>query len=250
MKFVHILVFLAVCLVFAPCESIKISRKRLRQLRKIINDTDLAKLPGGAKAIAAAIREIRGVDSCDPNVCFAIDGSASLGRDDFELQKQFVAIIAAIVGAEEGAQFAAVQYGLSNKKIRNLRGNPDNFLLLLERAKWARARRTFIGAGLAYCVSQLGRRRGEPSKIVVLGDGRSTYGDLGGLLSPGAIADGFRARSPANRICTVAVGFSDTSLFEEIADDSSLVLEVGDWPRVLNILRELVRDICYRPPDF
>lgn len=250
MKLVHILAFLAMCLVFTPSSSIEISDKRLKELREIINNTDLAKMPGGDKLIAAAIREIRGVDSCDPNVCFAIDGSASMGKKDFELQKQFVAIIAAIVGAEDGAQFAAVQYGLSNKKIRNLRGNADNFLLLLERAKFAKARRTFIGAGLAYCVSQLGRRRGEPSKIVILGDGRSSYGDVDGLLGPGAIADAFRGRSPANRVCTVAVGFSDTSLFEEIADDEDSVLEVGDWPRVLNILRELVRDICYRPPDF
>lgn len=250
MKFVHVLLLLALCLLAAPSDGIRISPRRLRKLRRIINSTRLATLPGGPRLIAAAIREIRGVTSCDPNVCFAIDGSASLGEEDFNLQKDFVAIIAAIVGAEPGAQFAAVQYGLVNKPIRNLRFNPDNFLLLLEAAEFARARRTFIGAGLAYCVSQLGRRRGEPSKIVVLGDGRSTYGSLTGALSPTAIADRWRARSPANRVCTVAVGFADTSLFEQIADNPGLVLEVTDWMRVLNILRELIRDICARPPIF
>lgn len=243
MKACHVLL-LFVALLFVTRTQAQLSEERLRQLRRIISNTTLANLPGGDAAIAGAIREVRGADGCDPNICFAIDGSRQLGRRDFELQLDFLAIIVSIVGADPRAHFAGTQYGLRNRPIRAIRGNAEDFLFDLEDVRYLRSRRSFIGGGVSYCFQQLNQRRGEPAKMVVFGDGRSSYGRLGGPLGPAALAADFRSRSPANVVCAVAVGFSRTDLFIDITQDADLVLKVTEWEKVLSILRALVRDIC------
>lgn len=249
MKLAFVFVIVVAFFFASPCQA-EIDEDRLEELQAIIKDLTLAEQPGGAKKIAAAIREVRGADGCDPNICFAIDGSKALGKADFELQLQFIAIVTAIVGADERAHFSGVQYGLRNRIIRNIRGNADDFLLDIEDTKWLKAKKSFIGGGVSWCVQQLQNRRGEPSKMVIFGDGRSSYGGLGGALGPAALAADFRSRSPANAVCAVAVGSSRTDLFNEITQDKSLVLTVKDWSKVLDVLRALVRNICEVEPEF
>lgn len=81
--------------------------------------------------------------------------------------------------------------------------------------------------------------------MVLFGDGRSTYRDLGRPLGPAALAANFLSRSPANAVYAVAVGFSETDAFNDIVDgDPSLVHKVEEWPKMLNILPALVKNLC------
>lgn len=235
---------LLAALLLIPRSEAKFGGRRFRELIKIMRDTDLAKMPGGAAAIAAAIRQVRIADGCQPYLCFAIDGSRQLGKD-FELQQQFLAIVSVIVSADERTDFSGVQYGRRNKAIRRLRGDIDGFLLDVERMRWQRSRVSFISGGIAWCANQLAFRRGGAKKIVLFGDSRTSYRNLGGLLSPAALIATFRHQSPDNEVCAVAVGFSPMYRFTNIIGrDPISILKVTEWSRSLEILPALVRDIC------
>lgn len=194
------------------------------------------------------------LDGCDPNICFALDGSGSIGEENYEIQRQFVLLLTAIIGANDRASFAAVQYGLVNEPISNLDRNAERFIVKLLKSEYQAAPTTFVGAGLGYCISQLLRRRGEPAKLVIFGDGGATLGAQTGPLSPKSLANFFRRRSPANRICAVAVNYPrKPRLFIDIVGGrkkKNLVVDVNGWPTILNQLRELIRTICERPPLF
>lgn len=193
----------------------------------------------------------RFLDGCNPNICFALDGSASIGRDNYEVQKEIVLLIAAIIGANDEATFSAVQYGFVNSPICNVDGDAERFISKLKASEYQDASETFVGAGLAYCISQLATRTGEPAKILLFGDGGATLGRLTGPLSPTSLADSFRARSPDNRVCAVTVNFpTKPPLFVEIVggeDNRNLVTDVEGWPPILNRLEDFIRNICEGP---
>lgn len=109
------------------CEAKVIKKLRLKERQGIINGENpspLKKLEGYRNAIAAAKREVRRADRCDPNVCFAIDGGRNLGEKDFQLQLLLVGLISELVNTGRGrdrARYTGVQYGISRKAItRNL----------------------------------------------------------------------------------------------------------------------------------
>lgn len=238
MKLNRVFVLLAAFLLITPSEA-EFSRKRLRGLNKIIQDMDLVKTPGSAAAIAAAIREVRHPVGCDPDICFVLDGSRQIGENAFKLQLQFVKIVSAIVGVDDGARFLGVQYGRENRVIRKTRGNVDHFLVDIDRTKWQKARRSSIGAGVAWCSRKLLRLR---SKIVLFGDGKSSYRRNP---NPAAIANVFLRSSPTHAMCALAVGFSHRDLFTDIVGgDPSFVSKVTEWSRVMDILPALVKNIC------
>ena len=185
-------------------------------------------------------------NGCKPRICFALDGSGSIFPSEWREQKEFVLLVAAIIGVDPDARFAAVQYGLSLKKISLLTRKIDEFLLDVDAAKQAKAPRTFIAAGLGFCISQFTSGRGQPSKIVLLGDGRSNFGG-----NPVPIARNWRNRYPGYRICAVEVGFFPKKrALRKITGSKKLVLQVDDWFKVVDILRDLVEEICELPPDF
>ena len=167
-----------------------------------------------------------------------------MGRADFERQLEFLVVVTSLVGFDTNARFAGTQYGLRNRVIRNIRANSEDFLLDLEQVRYLRSRRSFIGDGVSYCIQQLNKRRGEPAKMIILGDGRSSYGRLSGPFGPAALAADFRSRSPSNTVCAVAVGFSRTDLFNDITQDPKLVFKVTEWPKILGIIGDLVRNMC------
>lgn len=253
MKLTHlILAILAAIFLCTPSVAV-INPRRQERLLRIANKTALVQ--NNQQLFEQAFGIIRRLlDGCDPNVCFALDGSGSLGPDNYEIQRQFVLLLAAIIGANPRASFAAVQYGLVNVPISNLDRNAPRFIQKLLSSQYQGAPTTFVGAGLAACISQLLRRRGEPAKLVIFGDGGANIGAETGPLSPPSLADFFRRRSPANRICAVAVDFPrKPPLFVDIVGgraNRSLVTDVEGWPLILNQLRDLIRTICERAPEF
>ena len=171
----------------------------------------------------------------------AIDGSRQMGRAVFELQLDFAAIVTILVGIGKSVRFSGTQYGLRNRVVGNLRSNATDFLLDHEKVRYLRSRRSFIAGGVNYCLQQLNRHRGELAKIIILGDGRSSHGRLGG---PAALAAEFCSRSPNNTVCTVAVGFSRTNIFNDITQDPNLFFKVTEWETILQIIGDLVRNMC------
>lgn len=252
MKAVHIF-FLVATFLLATVSQAKVVESEREKLLRIARKTALVSNNAELFERAAGVAR-RLLDGCDPNICFALDGSGSIGFRNYEIQKEFVLLIAAIVGANDKATFSAVQYGFVNEQISNVDGNAERFIQKLLVSEYQAATETFVGAGLGFCISQLGRKRGEPAKIVIFGDGGATLGGLTGPLSPASLADFFRRRSPANRVCAVAVNFpSKPPLFVDIVGgeaNRSLVTDVEGWPLILNQLRDLIRSICEETPEF
>lgn len=253
MKLSYILFGLVAIFYFITASQATVDETRREKLLRIARKTAMVRNNQELFERAAGVAR-RLLDGCDPNICFALDGSGSIGFKNYEDQREFVLLLAAIIGANDKATFSAVQYGFVNEPISNLDGNAERFIEKLLSSEYQAASRTFVGAGLGFCISQLGKRRGEPAKIVLFGDGGATLGGLTGPLSPASLADFFRGRSPANRICAVAVNFpTKPPLFIDVVGgekNRNLVTDVEGWPLILNQLRDLIRTICERPPEF
>ena len=182
---------------------------------------------------------------CNPRVCFALDGSASISRRDFRAQKDFVLLVANIISVDPRARFAAAQYGLTLSGISLLTQNIRRFLRSVNRERQLRSGRTFLAAGIGFCVSQVDRNPTAPAKIVVLGDGGSNFGG-----DPRPVARNWLLSDPSNAICAVGVGFSSTRLLRRITNRRNRVLTVDEWDRVVRILRRLVEEICGLDAEF
>lgn len=219
------------------------------KLMKSAQKTRLYRMnPRAVKSAAALARRLAA--RCAPNVCFALDGSGSMGVENYELQKEFVLLVAAIVGADDKSTFAATQYGGVNKPISRTT-DAQNFIVNLQGSEYQAAPLTFLNAGLLFCTSTLAKFRGAPAKVIVFGDGGANFGREFGPLSGRRVASKFRNRSPANEICAVTVAYEGKpQLFVDIAGARDQVVGVDGWPKILNVLRSLVRSICDRPPVF
>lgn len=115
--------------------------------------------------------------SCNVRLCFALDGSSPLSRNDYELQKDMTNVLAS-VAAIDRASFSAVQYGLVNQAISSRTQNVRTFRSRVERSSFAGASSTFVGAGLGFCISNVKRgNAGDGRKIVVFGSGQPGLGD-------------------------------------------------------------------------
>jgi len=193
-----------------------------------------------ALLIARGLRQrVIAQGSCNPNLCFALDGSGSISEADFTSQKDFVQLVAAIVGVDTDAAFAAVQYGLRNIGISSLTNDVDQFLLDVDASELEGAPRTFVAAGLGFCINELRPRTEDANKIVLLGDGRSNFGG-----NPVPIAKTFREPTGDGAICAVAVGFTDLSVLNGITGSSTRVLNIDGYFELLDILDQVVTEIC------
>ncbi|KAI0557139.1 von Willebrand factor A-like protein [Gracilaria domingensis] len=205
-------------------------------------NSPLLKDPVNQAAVSEAV-QIAVETNCDPNICFALDGSGSISEDEFELQKDFVEIIAGTVALDEESQYAAIQYGLRPRFISRLTKDADRFLLDVEGTLQLGSPRTFIAPGIAGCMRQLNRVEGEANTIILLGDGRSTFDSRDPPLDPPSIAQVFLSE-PNNSISAVAVSFPNTDMLKAITGREDRVFEVADWSKVLDVIAELVGQVC------
>ena len=139
--------------------------------------------------------------SCVVNLCFAIDGSASISDAQYNQQKSFVASVVKKLTKENKAGFAAVQYGVANIAISPFTEDETEFLQLVETSERKGATQTFVLSGINYCFSQLFRRTGALNSIVMLGDGERNFGG-----DPVDRADLFR--ETGGEVSAVAIGAS------------------------------------------
>lgn len=185
-------------------------------------------------------------NGCDPNVCFALDGSGSIDDDEWIKQKDFVQLVAAIISADPEGTYGAVQYGKGLKGI-TFRQTPDidAFLDKVESAVQMKSDVTFMAPGIASCIRMLDRPQfdNEPKKIVIIGDGDDNFDSKWWHLKPKGIISDWKLKSNTNAVCGVAVNWWDVSNFEQIVGTGN-VFKVKDWSELLTALEKLVIDIC------
>lgn len=177
---------------------------------------------------------------CNLNLCFAIDGSSSISAEEFTRVQDFVEVIWAIVGSDEGSRFAATQFGEKSEPISRLTSNRRKFIKAVIEATPVGGTHTSIGAGIRFCDGQLARSFGNANKVVVITDRRNTIGE-----DPVVRADNFRRRDPNGDVCTVAIGSSDMAQLQAIAGgDPDKVLTLGEFFEVSTIAISLFNSLC------
>lgn len=201
--------------------------------KKLINNK-LWKNPRVKRALIPLVGKIIFKGACNPNVCFALDGSGSVSSDDYRAQKEFVEIVSALIGVDKSAHFAAVQYTRTLHEISPLTSNQDSFLIKVNRDQ-PKGGATFVPAGLAYCVKELLPRREDANKLVLLGDGRNNFGS-GRLTAP--------LRRFKGEVCAVGVGNIKKRNLIKIAGHPSRVFQVDDFFSLAFLVEDLVSGIC------
>lgn len=142
--------------------------------RAIIEGNSLAASLGFFRLVALQ-RNVFIRDACDLRLCFALDGSNSITRADYELQKDFVKLVASVANVD-GATSSAVQYGTINEPISARTGDASVFRSRVDASKFQASDGAFIGAGLGFCITdvQMGRP-GDGRKVILLGNGRGDF---------------------------------------------------------------------------
>ncbi|KAI0558721.1 von Willebrand factor A-like protein [Gracilaria domingensis] len=192
------------------------------------------------RAVTQTAQALVESNGCNANVCLAVDGSGSVTEENFVEMQRFIINLNNIIGVDETAEYAAVQYGFINYPISPLTTDRRLFQERVLGAEFQSDTATFIGAGIAYCDFQLRQRPGEANKLVVLGDGENTVGG-----DPVADADRFREANPGGRVTAVGVGYEDPSVLQAIAGgDPNSVLEVTEFVDLGLIILDLVKQVC------
>lgn len=174
---------------------------------------------------------------CPQLICFGLDGSDSISEEEYEIQTSFAHLVSALMAVDDSAQFSAVQYGLRNILISDSTANEDLFQRRVELSELAGAPRTFLAAGLGFCVQDLrGNPAPEERNIVMLGDGRSNFG-TDSISSVVAQANA--------TIYAVGIGFVvNTRLLELTEGDESRIFSLADYSMMAAAAFNLVRDVC------
>lgn len=196
----------------------------------------------------AATTELIRIPNCGLNVCFAVDGSGSIGADLFQTEKDFVGNLSTLLGLNSATQLAGTVYGVANENISLLTGNIEVFLEQVAAAAFPNAPATFLGAGLFFCVNELSSQtvQQDINKIVLIGDGAS---DVSIPFTP---FENWRDGSPNNSACAVAAGDADLNALQGITEDSDLIVELSDpdaVSKVLQIIIGLVGEECLALPS-
>ena len=185
---------------------------------------------------------IKAAGGCNANICFAVDGSGSISTQEFINQLDFILSVSSIVTVDNAAELAAAQYSSAVTRISPLTANIARFNEIVENTKDRQVRgQSFVVGGINYCFSQLARRVGEPSFIVLLGDGRSNIGS-------NAVARANLFRRVGGFVAAVGAGFADTRQLLAIAGgNKELLYEVDDFFDVLKlqlIVEDVTAKIC------
>lgn len=192
------------------------------------------------------IVEAQGGCSTD-NICFALDGSASLSQADFTAQKNFVLDVEYIINANTtvglaAVGLAAVQYGVTSRPISPLTFFRDKFILAVNAEEHLRSGRTFIRAGILYCHHQMRRQLGQANNIVLISD---AVAHLTGDVDRGAVNIANTFLLLGGEICAVGVGYRNKqSLLDIVGRDEGKVLTLDSFLDLSDIIELLIEQIC------
>ena len=186
-------------------------------------------------------RHLRSVGGCNANVCFAIDGSSSISRAEFENEKNFVLDVASVISSDQRpVELSATQYSSLVVPISPLTPHVKYFEQAVTKTTQIGGA-SFIVGGVNYCFSQLMRRRGEANQMVILGDGRSNIGSR-------AAERARLFRLIGGSISAVAAGFADDKELLAIAGwNRNMVFRVDSFADVLalhKVIEKLVLRVC------
>lgn len=191
------------------------------------------------------LRQIVQINGCKPNVCFIVQGGASISPIDFQTQRNFVNLIANIITTDDNGGLCAVQYGGFTRPISPLTDDRDLFIDRLEMAQQVGGSPPNLIPALKYARAMLRRRPEDANKIVLLTN----------LLDPRQSIES--RTSLVNSLCNLPIcvvsvqeirDFLANVQAAESRETCPLTLfRVNDFFLLLEIIQGLVFDICNIP---
>lgn len=127
--------------------------------------------------LSPGIREVG--SSCGVDICFALSGSQSMTREEYEWQVDFVTNVVLSIVKDE-VRYSAVQYGSSAQVIAKLSDFTkfEEFLFTVDQSVFGNSRFNNISDGITLCALQLGPEISNLRKkrIVLFRNGKSDSG--------------------------------------------------------------------------
>lgn len=205
--------------------------------REIIRNNSLAANLGVGR-LARLQRSVFEESKCEVRLCFALDGSDTITRADYELEKDLVNIIASVAAIDD-ASFSAVQFGIVNSLISPKTGNATEFRFRVEDSEYMNSDGSFIGAGLGFCISDVKDERARDGRVVVLlGDGRGQFTDTFLKFVLGAVE--------TEKLFAIGVGRKQSvaNLRRAVGGKSRNVLSIRRNGDAEKVVEEIVQRIC------
>lgn len=219
--------------------------ERTSKLQSMLPSNEYLQGPSGtstAKLIVKLQDKIVAKGSCNPNLCFGLDGSNLISNRNYERQREFVQLIAATLAIDKNVRMSAYQYGLRLQPISDLTDDIDSFLLKMNLAKRERTLEfSFLAPALFQCQRDFRPYPEDANKIVLIGDGRTNYGSRSLAIR---VAEQFLPPYNNGAICAVYVRRPSVRFLEKITQNPDNVLFVEDYFYFDEILGEMVHDIC------
>lgn len=230
---------------FSSCRAF-IDENRIKELSQIVGNNPLLSTPESKERFLEAIALLRAkFPTCRPNVCFAMDGSISISALDYEFQKAFVVLAIATLGGLRESRFAVNEYGAIVQPISTLQPATEKLLLDVSVDRSQRATITLIGPAIQWCTSQMAVHPGAVNKIIILGDGRTSFLDKNPFFGSVGLAQRFQNASIGNGITTGLVGEGNLDFFLQLVSGvPQRVLQSSEWSKIVDIIVAFVEQIC------
>lgn len=208
-----------------------------------------------SRAMASMMRAKKIVEEhgCATHVCFALDAGVFVSEEEYNIEKGFVALVAAVAGLDTRFLATGVQYGLNRAPFSPLTPNIDNFLLDVDAtstngpltpkqrkalAGWHRDSKKSFKRSLRYCTRQVRSGNRSANKIIFLGDLRSPRGGL---------QVSYRFLDTGGAVCAIGFGRGRPNRLrklQQFTSDPARVLGTDQFDEVVDILEETVKNAC------
>lgn len=190
-----------------------------------------------SKRLRALGKRIRTRGVCRARVCFAIDGSNSVGKKNFDLAKRFVNDVASVLSVASKGPLSATQFATRNYPISSLTTDTNSFCHAVNITPY-RGGLTNMKAGTYWCIT--GFPKSPPhdgNVVVVISDGKWNKGG-----SPVSIAKAFR--SVAGKIFGIPVGVPNYEYLEDVVGDEDNIIPVTNYDELADEILNLATKIC------
>lgn len=239
---VFIVLVLTISLNVSPSESAFTRRAFMRSkrlLRSLVKASVMehATMRNITKTSRVLLKDIKRQRSCNVDVCFALQGDKTITAPTYDLEKVFVQLSGAIVGSDDDASTAAVQYATSTVAIQPNIQDRVEFVKSVGKSEYSGMNKINIGSGLAYCWSQVRRSKNSHKAVILLGSGTTTLG-----FAPKIVVDVMK-REGAD-IMGVLTSGTKKSYVSEVGISSEDVVELYDYNQMGVALRKVLSNLC------
>jgi len=209
-------------------------------LTRIFSDNQDVNIPEVVERMNVLRQNVITEGTCNPNICFALDGGASVTDSEYRALQDFVNVVSAFLNAgNSGVTFAAVQFGRRSRVISRRTNVIDDFLIDVDNSIRRGGRPSSVELGLQFCISELEGKDEDANKIVLLMNKFSQISE-----STVQLARNSRKPSGDISICAVGVGLSNQSFLDQITGDPERSLMVDDFFELLDIFEKVIQEVC------